>query len=371
VILDFSVPVVLRAKPPRCGDLRQVICQAETRVVVPAFGADEQVLAAFWTTERGRENIRWHDGRFYRRACERDEVPCSLAEFLRREGYLRSLYRPLLDVNNRLEYSDVTWPVLYEKVGRKRVTLDEAASFECVDAGDLLRLRADLGGLVSRLAIIKDEVWVECAEPCYRLAVDAKDQIGTVRPDFVGNAVGAGLRELYFQPGDLELATQTRHRLVEARFAKRDPNPLTEIEIVRPEFFTFDHERAGFLRLAGEIVQIVAAKLAEDAYREAGKTLLASAPEDIDAWNDLRRMLRALEAGKAINDIDERALSAAKTAWEKLGGGDPRHGQNLGPRHAAFWAELAAERWFDRRIGLNDTLETHPCGGSTSRMATP
>lgn len=352
MIVELSFPATVRAKPPRCISVKQVICNIEMAADVAVMNSTDLHIAARFCHSDGKiEDIR-HDGTtFFRRVCGVNEGTSVFPAWMKYSKYLKKIYRKLLgdDHQNGLEYSEHTWPVKPRSRGRPHVSFADVVGFDLLNGDDVACCEGEVARLMEALRVYDGSIWVRCGEPCYRLW-RGNNRSNEIQMTFSDQDEANRVDEQYISALTPDLLEHERLRLTGQR--DRQFTSPGAIEVIIPDYFITDFYDRGFMKFARFVAHGMAYHLTLRNMSEPCEALMGSAPEDIDLWNELRRTItRMEEAGTANAGNDELVVRAAER-WMQLGGGVST------PRYSSWelneeWFGTVVNTWLDRSIDFN------------------
>lgn len=356
MIVELAFPAVIKAKPPRCASQKQVICTFETLARLKVVGGSEfPVVARLNHLDGETEDVR-HDGKsFFRSVCAADEGRTTFPGWMLANNYLRRTYLKLMEDERRnsLEYSELTWPAKGEgrNKGRRYVPFSEVSSFELLDLDDVSRCESEVARLTEALLVCDDKIWIECGEPCYRLADSSNLHLGTHLTFADQNELRA-VDELYISATDPD-RVRAEWDVVADKDDRIKGFSCGSIVIIAPDVFVADFDDIGFMKYATTVARSIAYYLAQSAYRDDGEALMRTDLEDIDLWNSLRRNIDAMKAGGTASSGDDDIVMRAVALWERLGGGCYPGARYFPQESVDKWFGSTVRNWLDRRIELD------------------
>nr|WP_250808235.1 hypothetical protein [Neorhizobium tomejilense] len=299
-----------------------------------------------------RETVM-HDGKdFFRRVCPVAEIASAFPDFLKNQGYARSMYLKLMDDESRngLEHSALTWPTKEKGRARRFEHFDTVMEFDELDGHDAIRCRNEAERLIEGIAAFEGAIWIRCAEPCYLISRTSSSSF-RIRIDatFADQDLDPQVVESYMSATDREAVIEEARRLADNSQGWEGTPP--RIHVVDDSWFDVDFADRAFLKFATFAVENIAAYLSEDGVYRDGTALLESDPTDIDLWNELRQCVKRMRDAGTSREGDDDLVMRGVDLWKRYGGATRRPHY-----HSAavvdHWFEMPVRTWLDRPVNL-------------------
>jgi hypothetical protein len=363
MLIEFPFPCIIRAKPPRCGSVRQVVTLLRVERDVPVLAGEELPIVAMIDDGKGNESAVRHDGAdFYRRVCAIADLPDAFPVFMKEEGYLRGIYRKLMDDErmNPLEYSALTWPTKEQKKPRRLEPFETLLGFEELNGHDVIRCRDEAIRMAGDTRLHDDGVWIKCGEPCYRIGhVTSNMARIAVRQVFSDQGHDPRPDEAYMSALDRDAMVHEALRVAAGRL--ENPSRLADITVIVPEAFGVDFADRGFVRYATFILENIAAHMAQDQMQPPGTALLEASTDDLSLWLELRGCVERMRVADTAAAGDDDTVMRGADLWRRLGGNALRP-TYLSAALFDHWQARVAQEWLDRpvRIAASATVTMLP-----------